>query len=442
MQVKKKFTLIILMAAGVVLIYALSFGLKYAYIGSSYDAKTVCSCMFISHRALENIKKEDLYAIPFAHIAVDQDHKSVTADIYGMAKTKAIFRPGLGCTLVNELSEDEIRQQPAFINSDSVTDSIEKAPSLTPFVDSAQLYHIIENAFLETDTTKIKRTRAVVILHQGKLIAERYALTISPSTPLLGWSMTKSVTNAMIGLLVKDSLLHTDQTALLEEWIHDDRKNITLDNLLRMSSGLQFKEDYTTPSDATTMLFRTKGAGAFAAHSKLSSPPGSTWSYSSGTTNILQEIIRRKFNTLAEYQAFPHQRLFNKIGMHSAIVEPDASGTYVGSSFMFATARDWAKFGQLYLQDGIWNGDRILPEGWVAYSAKETPHSNGRYAAQFWLNHTDPAFPQDAFMADGFEGQFVVIVPSKQLVIVRLGCSQHEGFDINPFVKDICKTIK
>ena len=442
MKIKNKLTFFIVLIAAIILIYSLVFGLKYAYIGSSYDAKVVCSCMFISHRSLENIKKEDLYAVPFAHIVVDQDQKSVTADIYGMAKTKAIFRPGLGCTLVNELSENEIRQQPFIKNSVSDTDSLDKVASLTPFVDSAQLYHIIENAFLETDTTRIKRTRAVIILHQGKLIAEKYAPAISSSTPLLGWSMTKSVTNAMIGLLVKDGLLHTDQNALLEEWMHDDRKNITLDNLLRMSSGLQFKEDYTTPSDATRMLFRTKGAGAFAIHSKLSSTPGSTWSYSSGTTNILQEIIRRKFNTLAGYQSFPHERLFNKIGMHSAIIEPDALGTYVGSSFMYATARDWAKFGQLYLQDGIWNGDRILPEGWVAYSAKETPHSDGRYAAQFWINHTDPAFPQDAFMADGFEGQFVVIVPSKQLVIVRLGCSQHEGFDINPFVKEICKTIR
>jgi hypothetical protein len=167
------------------------------------------------------------------------------------------------------------------------------------------------------------------------------------------------------------------------------------------------------------------------------------WSYSSGTTNILQEIIRRQFASLAEYRAFPHQRLFQKIGMNSAVLEPDASGTYVGSSFMYATARDWAKFGQLYLQDGVWQGERLLPEGWVKYSSTETPHSGGLYAAQFWIDHADKTFPQDAFMALGFEGQSVTIIPSKQLVIVRLGCTPDErSFNRSAFVKSVLASVK
>ena len=128
--------------------------------------------------------------------------------------------------------------------------------------------------------------------------------------------------------------------------------------------------------------------------------------------------------------------------MHSAIIEPDASGTYIGSSFMYATARDWARFGQLYLQDGIWAGERILPEGWVSYSATETPHSDGQYGAHFWMDHSDKSFPQDAYYADGYEGQYVVIIPSKQLVIVRLGCTQDDAFDLNTFVKDIVAAIQ
>jgi hypothetical protein len=156
----------------------------------------------------------------------------------------------------------------------------------------------------------------------------------------------------------------------------------------------------------------------------------------------LQEIIRRQFATQKDYFAFPHQRLFHKIGMKSAVLEPDASGTFVGSSFMYATARDWAKFGQLYLQDGVWNGERLLPEGWVKYSATETSYSDGKYAAHFWLDHQDKTFPQDAFMDVGFEGQYVTVVPSKNLVIVRLGCTPKDNFNHSALVRGVVAAVK
>lgn len=209
-----------------------------------------------------------------------------------------------------------------------------------------------------------------------------------------------------------------------------------------MSSGLGFEENYAAPSDATQMLFRKKGAGAYALLSKAANEPDKVWSYSSGTSNILQEIIRRQFATQKDYFAFPHQRLFHKIGMKSAVLEPDASGTFVGSSFMYATARDWAKFGQLYLQDGVWNGERLLPEGWVKYSATETSYSDGKYAAHFWLDHQDKTFPQDAFMAVGFEGQYVTVVPSKNLVIVRLGCTPKDNFNHSALVRGVVAAVK
>jgi CubicO group peptidase (beta-lactamase class C family) len=213
-----------------------------------------------------------------------------------------------------------------------------------------------------------------------------------------------------------------------------------LDNLLRMSSGLKFAEVYSGVSDATKMLFSVAGAGKYAIQSPVEVSPATKWYYSSGTTNILQEIVRRQFKTHAEYLNFPHQRLFQKLGMNTAHLEPDPSGTYVGSSFMYASARDWAKFGQLYAQDGLWKGERLLPEGWVAYSSRETPHSDGRYAAQFWtyVRKGKAGLPADSFTMNGFEGQFVLIVPSKQLVVVRLGCSPEEKyFDEVKFFKEI-----
>jgi CubicO group peptidase (beta-lactamase class C family) len=242
--------------------------------------------------------------------------------------------------------------------------------------------------------------------------------------------------------LVNDKKLDIYKPAPVKDWQNDERKNITIDELLRMSSGLEFEEDYAKPCDATQMLFREKSSGLYAMKSKLSSAPNSVFYYSSGTANILQEIIRQQFTDHADYLAFPYNRLFKKIGMESAIMETDPSGTFIGSSYMYATARDWAKFGQLYLQDGIWKGERILPEGWVKYTSTETPKSDGKYAALFWVEHVEKDFPQDAYFAEGHDGQLVTIIPSLNMVIVRLGCTPHKLFDHIGFVKDIVKTVK
>jgi CubicO group peptidase (beta-lactamase class C family) len=440
---RKKIIVSSLIILSVGLGYGFNFGLEYANIAASYAAKTVCSCVFVSGRTFESVKSEDLYAVPMAEVQVDETKQEVTATVYHLAEAKAIYRKGLGCTLVNEISEAEIRKQAnlEITNTLPVQDFI--LDSIPQNVDIKALQKAIDNAFEEKEKNRIIRTRAVVVLYRGHLIAEKYAPAISPQTPLLGWSMTKSVTNAMVGLLVKAGKIDIYQPAPIDEWKNDERKTITTDQLLRMSSGLSFEENYAKPSDATQMLFRKKGAGAYALTSKLGNEPDQVWYYSSGTSNILQEIIRRQFPNHTDYLAFPYLSLFQKIGMKSAVMEVDASGTFVGSSFMYATARDWAKFGQLFLQDGVWQGERILPEGWVKYSGTPTPKSNGRYAAQFWLEARDADFPQDAFMALGFEGQSVTIIPSKELVIVRLGCTPNENdFDRNQFVKDIVKAIK
>lgn len=419
-------------------------GLEYAHIASSYAAKTVCSCVFVSEREAKSVIEEDLYAVRFVFIQIDKAKQSVTANVKGFAEAKAIFRKGLGCTLVNELSEQEIRQQGTLQLADTLKDNTVLAQKIPTNIDSAALWKVMEKAFVEKDTANIIRTRAVVIFYKGELIAEKYGQGITSATPLLGWSMTKSVTNAMIGLLVKSGKIDIYKPAPIEQWQENARRTITIDHLLRMSSGLDFEENYGQPSDATKMLFRKKGAGEYALRSKVKVSPDQEWYYSSGTSNILQEIIRRKFiGRHQDYLLFPHLNLFQKIGMKSAVIEPDASGTYVGSSFMYATGRDWAKFGQLYIQDGVWNGERLLPEGWVKYSATTTPNSEGSYGAHFWLEHKDKSFPQDAFMALGFEAQSITIIPSKELVIVRLGCTPNEdNFKRNQFVKDIVATVK
>jgi CubicO group peptidase (beta-lactamase class C family) len=268
--------------------------------------------------------------------------------------------------------------------------------------------------------------------------------------------MTKSVINALTGLLVKAGKLALQDPAPVPEWQapEDPRRNITLDHLLRMTSGLSFDENYSNPlKDVTFMLLAASDMAAYAASKPLVAEPGSAWHYSSGTTNIIARILRGAVGgSEPDYLSFPRRLLFDRIGMRSAIIEPDTSGTFVGSSFMYATARDWARFGLLYLQDGMWKDDRILPVGWVEYSRRRTPASpRGAYGAHFWLT-VHPGFlggdgnasglPADAFHAIGHEGQFVTISPSRNLVLVRLGLTRYRGaWDHGAFVRQVLEAI-
>ena len=328
---------------------------------------------------------------------------------------------------------------------------------LPAVIDTRKLKNVTERAFTEPDPAKPRRTRAVIVLYDGRIIAERYAAGFSRETPQLGWSMTKSVTNALVGVLVKEGKLKLRDPAPVPEWRSpgDPRAAITLDNLLRMSSGLRFKEDYKNPrSDAIRMLLAEPDAGAYAAEKPLEVAPNSRWSYSSGTANIISRIVRQSAGgSLSDFTAFAHRALFDRVGMASAVIEPDPSGTFVGSSFMYATPRDWARFGLLYLNDGVWKNERILPEGWVKYSTTPTPNApKGEYGAQFWLNagrsgqpedRWMPKVPPDMYSLRGLEGQYVSIIPSKKLVIVRLGLSVGEKvWDQEQFIADVLDALK
>ena len=458
-----------------ILIVLVSFGAYYlqrmALIGTAYKAKLLCSGVFISGRNKDSLLTRDLLAddlsvLRLIHADVDYNERSVTASIFGLAKRKAIFRQGLGSTLVIDSSEEQILQQKnpfqgvdqrVFKKQTHHSDRLQPAVELPPDIDGAKLGEVIEEAFSEPDPKKLRRTRAVVVVYKGQIIAEHYAEGFSPDTPLLGWSMTKSVINALVGILVMQEKLSLEDRDLMQEWrkTEDPRREITIDQLLRMKSGLRFSEDYSNPfRDAIFMLLGTGDSAAYASGKPLETKPGSQWVYSSGTTNIISRIIRDTFGGKEpEYLSFPRRALFGPIGMNSATIEPDASGTFVGSSFMYATARDWARFGLLYLQDGIWEGERILPEGWVQYSTTPTPESpDGCYGAHFWLEvpesfkgDSSPAasLPPDMFMAAGHEGQFITIIPSRDLVVVRLGLSRlPESWDHEGFISQILEVIE
>jgi CubicO group peptidase (beta-lactamase class C family) len=265
--------------------------------------------------------------------------------------------------------------------------------------------------------------------------------------------MTKSIVNAMTGILSKQGKLNIHAPAPIPEWQQDERRNITIADLLHMSSGLKWWEYYFAPSNATNMLFKEKNMGPFAASLPLKSRPGTVFNYSSGTTNLLSYIIRQTLGDNAYYR-FPYEQLFYKIGMNSAVIETDAGGTFIGSSYGYATPRDWARFGLLYLNDGVWNGERILPQGWVKFTATPAPAKNAvgkdSYGAMWWLNAGPatgpnqrklPDVPADCFSCEGFGGQYVWVIPSRKLVVVRLGLDEGDSLDPNKFLSMVIKAL-
>jgi CubicO group peptidase (beta-lactamase class C family) len=436
----------------------LIYGLYYAWnalpIYTAYSAKIMCSCAFISDREQNSVMEQDLSSFGMVDLNVNYLDSTVIADVNGLARRTAVFRSGLGCTLALGKTVQDLKSEQEKIIKPDIRQSNNYWPTGDNYaggqfpdeLDEDLLDDAMDDIFSEPDPEHLRGTRAVVIVYKGKIVAERYAEGFSKDTPLLGWSMTKSVVNALVGILVQMNLLHLEDTELLEEWSdeNDPRREISLDQLLRMSSGLEWEEVYAGLSDATRMLFASKSPAQLALSKSLEFPTDTYWEYSSGTSNILSELVRRKIGgTNKQYWNFPHAFLFNKLGMRSAVMEPGPDGTFVGSSFMYATARDWARFGLLYLNDGVWNGDRILPPGWVEYSQTATPDApRERYGAHFWLTRgekdSNPDLPKDAYHMAGYEGQKVVIIPSFDLVIVRLGFSQPEtNWDFNGFVMNV-----
>ncbi|PSM50520.1 serine hydrolase [Chroococcidiopsis sp. CCALA 051] len=410
-------------------------------IGTAYQAKQFCSGVFVSQRTPESIFNRDVLAeiaglstleqsiVKSIQVNIDRPQQSVTASILGLAKHQAIFRPGLGCTLVIDRSVQELRSQAQQLNLTPQQDRrwlTEKTNQLPPEINQKQLTAAMDWIFSSQHDS-----RAVVIVYKGEIVAERYAPGFSAQMPLLGWSMTKSVMNALVGILVKQGKLSLTDKNLMPEWNHpgDRRSQITLDSMLRMSSGLKFDENEGNPlGNLIQMLFGQSNVAAYAASQPLEADPGSKWQYASGTSNILSRIVRRAIGDRdADYLTFPRRALFNPLGMSSAVIEPDASGTFIGSAFMYATARDWARFGLLYLQDGMWEGQRILPEGWVKYSRTPTPAAPKKnYGAHFWLmNVSTPSGHSKIMTAQGFQDQYTAIIPSHQLVIVHLGRNKN-----------------
>jgi len=428
------------------ILLALGFGFYYVYVRlpliTGYASKDMCSCVFIGDRDPESVADNEFQfsLIKYADYEVNKSEKSVTATVFGMRAKTAYYTPQNGCVILNDTERKKWKYhkeelfQPREIPLNDLT---------ADFASNSKLQKAINDHFKDDYPEEPYGTRAVLVLKDGKLIAEQYSEGFDKDSKHIGWSMTKSVFNALIGIAIKEGKLDgLNQTHLFPEW-KDKRKNITLKHILQMNSGLQWNEDYSTVSEATTMLYDEDNMVDYAINQPFEAKMGKHWEYSSGSSNMLSGILRDRMSE-KEYFNFPYKYLFDRIGASSFVLETDASGNFVSSSYAWATARDWAKFGQLFLNNGIVDSTQILPDGWIDFTTEVANDSKGEYGAHFWLptKKEYPKSPKDMYFADGFQGQRVFIIPSEGLVIVRLGLSRFEHPNYDALVSGVVAALR
>jgi len=468
-------------------------------VGANYSAKIVCSNVFLAGRDPDEVLRIDVQApgvalLRLMRVSVDRERQVVRAGLLGfIGDGLAVARPGTGCAVVPDgnlefaMHVGSVPAHPPDAHAGTaVAASLPSATAPMPApsstgtganagagADTSANAHIgadprtganadpgaawpegstvatsaALNRLLADDTLAGPGMRAIVVVDHGRIVAERYAAGFSATTPLLGWSMTKSVVAGLVGVLVKEGRLALDQSA---GWSASDggRERIRIADLLAMSSGLRFNEAYGAVSDVTRMLYLQPDMAGFARAQPLVHPTGEFWSYSSGTANILSRRVQDAAGALGA--AYPTEKLFKPLGMTSATIETDEDGTLVGSSYMYATARDWARYGLFLLQDGVWRGQEMLPRGYVAMMASPVAASDGQYGhGLVWLwgsdaaapgKNPDAAFgiPPDTFWMEGHDGQSTAIIPSRQLVIVRLGLTPaRDHYAPQPLAKAI-----
>ena len=406
---------------------------------TGYGAKNMASAVFVSGRDAATVKDLDLNFsfIKFDKFRIDYENRTVTSRFL-WRKATAVYREGYGVTLLREAKADDLPAFPLPPEDDAV------AP--LPAGDSAEVAALepIAKAFVD-ERSYNGHPFAFVVLHKGKVVAERYDEGIGPDTKLLSWSMGKSFTNALIGLMAADGMLDIDAPLNLPEWQNDGRKGITLHHLMQMQSGLDWNEDYGARSDVNLMLHCEPDMGLFAQEHPLAYEPGTHWYYSSGSTNIVMRYLKGLFPSDEAFLGYIRERLFAPLGIRNAVWEVDVAGTPVGSSYLYVRPMDYARFGELYLEDGCVAGERLLQEGWVDYTVTPASDSGGQYGAFFWLNQCGryPDAPADLFSCNGHDGQQIFIIPSRELVVVILGYSPKPDrvIDFNRLLKDVMEVL-
>lgn len=423
-------TLAVFLAAGITALNLSPIGRIYLPSGTGIVAKQMCSLTWVS--GLESDQAYDFYLAPLLGDAgsvigydMDEENREVTASVLGLFwHQRAVWRDGLGCTLVHggEGFDPDLTvpAEQDFIPLELDTDHRDQ------WFDTEALDAAIADAFddIEADS---RQTLGVAVLHRGRLVAEHYAPGASRETRFHGWSMTKSTMTTLAGALVEEGRLDINAEgavpALAE--IDDIRlSQITISHLLRMAGGLAIAEDNTGTDPNSEMLFTQSDMPRYAATRERLHAPGDHWQYMSGNTILATDTMQRLLgDTLPDQVDGLRSRIFEPLGIHSAIMEPGENGVFQGSSYMYATAHDWARLALLYMNDGVIDGERLLPEDWYDIVAEPTPGSNGEYGMGFWLPNERSSLPADTIMMSGFQGQWAYVMPEQELVIVRFGAT-------------------
>ncbi|WFP60102.1 serine hydrolase [Mesorhizobium sp. WSM4904] len=425
-------------------------------VGSGYSAKIVCSNVFIAGRDPNEVLAVDVQApghplLRLMKVSVDKERGLVSAGLFWvLGKSVAVERDGVGCASVPDGDTGKARQAVLHVAPAAPTTLPDALWPDGERVDASQnpeVSKIIDDAAMAGTGM-----RAVVVVKNGRVVAERYGDGFSLKTPLLGWSMTKTVNAAIVGTLVKDGKMALGNKGLFAPWKADGRAAISLADMMAMSSGLEFNEDYGDVADVTRMLYLEPDMAGFADAKPLSGEVGKVFSYSSGTAVMLSRLWQDAIGDKAKALAWPRTALFEPLGMHSAVLETDEQGTFVGSSYLYATAHDWARFGQFLLQGGVWNGAQILPAGFVDWMRQPAPASKVYGKGQVWIegpgDEGSPGagaaagLPKDTYWMEGHDGQTAAIIPSEQLVVVRLGLTPAKlGYRPQTMVAALVKAL-
>ena len=417
-------------------------------VGSGYAAKIVCSSVFISGRDPDQVLAEDVQApghplLKLMRQDVDTKEKTVTTHLLGLfAPGYAAWHEGFGCSGVPDGDFQAARQAVSDVPRPRIpaADPAVAWPEGETVTPDARIAALLADPDLAGPGM-----RAIAVVHDGRIVAERYADGFSEKTPLLGWSMTKSVNAVLVGRLMLAGVLNPAMNDLFPEWRGDARAKITLGQLLAMESGLAFNESYGSVTDVTRMLFLEPDMSRFVLSLPLEANPGERFNYSSGDAVLLSRFWMSAMNGRSQALTFPARALFAPLGMASAVMEPDETGIFVGSSYMYATARDWARFALFLLEDGVWKGNRLLPTGFVGAMALPSKASDGAYShMQTWAmgpgreSDADYGLPDETFWILGHDGQSAAVIPSKKLAVIRLGLTPSKlGYRPQTMVKRI-----
>ncbi len=410
-------------------------------VGTNYSAKIVCSNVFIAGRDADEVLTVDVQApghplLGYVSANVDTATRTVTTQLFGFAApATSQYRDGLGCTNIHE----------AALSTASLDQPQRVVSGLWPLGEDVALSQDPDVlAALSDEGLLGEGHRAVVVVKDGRIIAENYAEGFDQDTPLLGWSMTKTVTAAIIGTLEQSGAISRQDslTGTYPSWSQDDRAAITIADMLGMASSLEWNEGYGNVSDVTRMLYLSDDMASFAASKPTVGPVGTVFNYSSGTSTALSRAWQDKVGDASI--SYPKEALFDPLGMASAVMETDATDTFVGSSYMYATGRDWARFGQFLLQRGNWNGRQLLPEGYVDWMFEEVEVSQGAYGrGHLWVTAPggDPTI-EDGVWLLGHDGQSIGIFPSRNMVIVRLGLTPSAlGYSSRPLAQSLINAL-